>query len=156
MPKLGVTSKLYRNTNTYGSPTWTEVTCISDLAVNAAWDEADASSRASRVKQQSKTMMGLEITGKAKVSDTDAGFLAIWAALHSDTPLDCLVLNGAKDSNGVRGYRCEFNVFSGNEDQAMANTPYLDFTLKPAASDNFAAYVVVSAGAPVLTTITGA
>lgn len=156
MPKLGINSKVYRNSGTYGSPTWDEVTCVSDLAVNAAWDEADGSSRAGRVKQMSKTLMGLEITGKALVSDAGADYLALWAAIHSDTPLDLMVLNGANDANGVRGYRADFHVFSGSEDQAMANQLYLDFVLKPAVSDNPVKYVVVTTGAPVFTSITGA
>lgn len=155
MPKLGITSKVYRNTNIYASPTWVEMTCISDLAVNAAWDEADGSSRVGRVKQSAKTLMGLEITGKALVSDTAADYLALWNAIHSDTPLDLLILNGAKDSNGVRGYRADFHVFSGSEDQAMANQLYLDITLKPAVSDNPTKTAVVSAGAPAFTAITG-
>lgn len=155
MPKLGVTSKFYWNTNVYASPTWVEMTCIADLAVNASWDEAEGSSRVGRVKQSAKTMMGLEFTGKAKVSDAGADYLALWNALHSDTPLDLLILNGAKDSNGSRGYRADFHVFSGSEDQAMANSLYLDFVLKPAVSDNPTKTAVVSAGAPVFTAITG-
>lgn len=156
MPKLGVTSKIYLNTGTYGTPVWDELTCVSDLAVNAAWDEADGSSRASRVKQASKTLMALEITGRAKVSDTGTDFIAIWEAIHSDTPLDLMILNGGSTSNGVRGYRGDFNVFSGSEDQAMANELFLDFVLKPATSDNPTKYAVVASGAPVFTTIDGA
>lgn len=153
---LGVKAKLYRNTASYGSPTWTEITLVGDSSVNASWDEGDGSARVSRVKQVAKTMMGLELTAKVRVDLTDAGYLALMTALHSDTPIDLLVLNGPSTTNGVQGYRADFHVMSASEDQAMGNVIFKDFALKPSVSSNLAKKVTVAASAPVFTDIDGA
>lgn len=148
MAKLGINAVVYHNSGTYGTPVWDVISCVSDLAVNPAWDEADGSSRGSRVKASAKTQLGLEITGKLKVSDTDAGYEVFADALLSDEALDLMILNGDKTANGVRGWRGDFQVFSAVQDQAMANVLYDDIVLKPTVSDNPVKSVLVAAGAP--------
>lgn len=153
MSKLGISAVLYRNTASYGTPTWTAVTCVSDLAINPAWDEADGSTRGSRVKASAKTLLGLEITGKLKVDGADEGYAAIADALLSDTPLDLMILDGGSTTNDVRGWRADFHVFSASQDQAMANVLFDDIVLKPAVSANPTKSVVVASGAPVFSAI---
>lgn len=151
MAKLGILAKLYyRSAGTYGAPTWTEISLISDLAVNPAWDKADASSRGSRVKKSAKTMLGLEFTGRLKKKPGDASYEAVMNALVSDDVLDVLILDGDKDTENNRGWRCDVQVHSANEDQAMANVLYEDITLEPACTDNEPKAVKVAAG-PTLT-----
>lgn len=151
---LGVLAKVYVNTGTYSSPTWDVFPGISDWSVNASWDEAEANSRASRVKRVEKTLIGLEVTGKVKTElMTNTDYERVIGALHSDDPLDVMILNGPKDTNGVRGYRFDAHVMSGNQDQGLGAVLYDDVTLKPAASANSPSTVVVSSGAPVFTAI---
>lgn len=150
---LGILSKTYRNTGTYGSPTWSEVTCISDLAINPAWDEADGSSRGSRAKQSGKTLMGLEISAKLRVSPGDENYEAFSDAVYDDTVLDLMILDGDDAVNDVRGWRADFHVFSAAQDQAMANVLYDDVVLKPAISANPTKSVLVTAGSPVFSAI---
>lgn len=153
MSKLGILSKVYRNTGTYGAPVWVEVTSISDLSVEANWDEGEASTRASRVKKTKKTMLDVPITGKIKVSDTDAAYIAFWNAAHSDDVLDLMILNGSSSTNGVRGYRGEFDVNTPKEDQGMGNVLFMEFSLKPSDSAEQFSKVVVSGGAPTFTAL---
>lgn len=150
---LGILSKVYRNTGSYGSPTWTEVTLVSDVTVTPSWDKGDGSVRASRVKQSAKTQMGLEMSVKIRVDLTDAGYLAFLSGLHSDTLLDLMILDGPSTTNGVQGYRADFGVFSGSEDQSMGAVLYRDFSIEPGVSSNPAKSVTVSAGAPVFSNI---
>lgn len=152
MAKLGILAKVYRNTGSYGSPTWAEVAEIADLAVNPAWDEAEGGSRASRVKKTAKTMLGIEVTGRIKVQTSDAGYIAIRDAMYTDIPIDLLVLNGEDDENGAHGWRAEWHVFEGGEDQAMGNRLYMDFVLRVADTDNAVSYAEVSGGSPTFTT----
>ena len=152
---LAIQGKLYRNTAAYNSPTWAAIDLVADVQVNPAWDEADGSVRASRVKQFAKTMMGLEISARVRVDLTDAGYLALLGALHSDTPLDLMILNGDKTTNGVTGYRADFHVMSAGEDQSLGNVLFREFTLKPAVSSNDAQKVTVASGAPVFSDIDG-
>jgi len=137
MGKLGINAKLYwRSGGSYEAPTWTEVTIIADLAVNPAWDDSPADDRSSRVKRRMKTVLGLEFSGRMKKKPGNTAYEAFMNALLSDDALDLLVMDGDKDVANNRGWRCDCQVFSGNEDQAMANVLYEDIILAPTDSDN--------------------
>jgi len=153
MAKTGIKCKLYLNTATYGSPTWVAIDFISDLAVNAVWDEAEGNIRGERVKSVAKTLLSLEITGKIRASDTDTNYATIIGAALSDSTLDLMVLNGADDVNGTRGYRADFVVLGASEDQSLGAVIFDDITLKPAISTNAVKSVLVTAGAPVFSSI---
>lgn len=147
MAKIGLNAKLYwRSAGSYASPTWTEATLISDLTVNPTWDEADASARESRIKQTVKTLLALEINGRLKTKPLDATWEAFMNAMLSDGTLDLLVLTGDKAVEGNRGWRADFQVFSGSQDQSMANALYEDLVLKPSVETNAVLAVKVAAG----------
>src|SRR4051812_29841402 len=110
---LGILAKVYRNTGSYGSPTWSECALFSDVSVSPAWDEGSADARESRIKQVRKTMMGLDVTGKMKKKIDDANYEAFMNALLSDAVLDVLVLDASKETVGSRGWRFDAQVFSG-------------------------------------------
>jgi len=149
---IGILSKLYYNSGTYGSPTWVEVTLVGDLAVNPQWDEADISTRGSRVKSMKKTMMGIEITGRLKKVPGNTAYAKFVDGLMSDSLIDVLVLDGANDSNDVRGYRMDVQVFQGNDDQSLSAGGFLDIVLKPNQDTNPVKAVLVATGAPTYAT----
>lgn len=148
---LGINAKFYRNTGSRNSPTWVEITLISDLAVDPTWEEGDGSVRATPVKQFAKTQLALVINGKCRVDLTDAGYLALKAALLSTSSIDLLILDGLGTTNGVTGWRCDWHVFGGKEDQGLGNVLFMEFTLKPAVSSNLPQSAAVSGGVVVLT-----
>jgi hypothetical protein len=153
--KLGIDSVLYYNTATYGSPTWTPITCVRDLVLNFSWDTVEAPSRASRVKTMAKTIVDISASGTLKVSDTDTTYIAVWEKLISGTGnLDVMILNGVSTVTGVRGVRFDALVTQGNEDQGIGNALYLDVNFMPDAfSANAVKTAVVTAGAPVFTSL---
>jgi hypothetical protein len=152
--RLGIKSGAYLNSGSYGSPTWTLVTCISDLSVKPAWKEADGSTRASRLELSVKTMLGLQITGKIRADSGDTNWTSIMAALLSDSPLDMMILNGLSTVNGTIGYRCDFQLYDASEDQGLNAVVFDDIMLKPtvSANSNYQT-VLVTTGAPVFTAI---
>ena len=152
--RLGINSAAYLNTGTFGSPTWTLITCISDWSVKPTWKEADGSTRGSRLELSVKTMLGLQISGKIRADSGDTNWVTIMAALLSDSPLDILILNGLKTVNGSIGYRCDFQMYDGSEDQGLNAVVFDDIMLKPtvSANSNYST-VLVTAGAPVFTAI---
>jgi hypothetical protein len=156
MGKLGINAKAYRNTGSYNAPVWSELTLISDLSVNPAWDEASADARESRIKQVRKTMMGLEVTGRMKKKPLDTNYEAFMNALNSDDVLDLLILDGPRETEGSRGYRFDAQVFGGTEDQAMGNVLYQDFAIKPSLETNPPKAVKVAAGGVLTYAIPGA
>jgi hypothetical protein len=154
MPKLGITSALYyRSSGNFGTPTWTALTDIGDLAVNAQWDVAEANTRASRIKSESKTLLGLEVTGRLKSQDASASYNAVVEAFLSGTSnIDILVLDGTNTTNGSRGFRFEAVVTQANQDQALTNALFLDLRFAPDgfSSNNFQS-ALVTAGAAAFT-----
>jgi hypothetical protein len=149
--KLGLKAKLYRNTGSYSSPTWSAIGLIGDLTVTPEWDEAEGNVRDTTVKSVAKTLLGIEISGRVRVSNTDPGYLALRDAFYATTPIDLMILNGAQDENGSHGWRCDWHVMAFTEDQGLTNVIYADFSLKPAVSENPHNRAVVTSGAPVYT-----
>ena len=150
MSRLGIDSKVYRNTGTYGSPTWTEITLVRDVQVNPSWNRADGSSRGSKVMAEAKTQLALAFTLSVKVSLTDAGYIALMDSfVDSDGTLDLMILNGGSTTNGVEGWRFDAGVFTASEDQSIGNVLYRDFEIGPSAhGTNESKRVVVATGAP--------
>jgi hypothetical protein len=132
--KLGIKAKIYRNTGTYGSPTWTHLALVRDCTVNAPWDIVDASTRSHRVKLNAKTMMGLTIGISMRKDDLDAGAVAILAAAMEDTVIDMLILDGPITTEGSTGYRSHFIVNPTGEDQGPGAALYPTYDLLPAYS----------------------
>src|SRR5687767_4374106 len=91
--KSGIGCGLYRNTGTYGTPTWTVQSLVQNVSISAPWDFSDANSRASAVKLYGKSLMDLGAQVTFRADDLDAGFLAFVAAhLSRTTVLDLLIL----------------------------------------------------------------
>ena len=155
---LGLNAVLYRNTGTYGSPTWVAVTCVSDLKVDPVYDTAEIPTRASKVKKFGKTLIGVTITGTLKSSlSGDAAYLAIYAAMVSQTTeLDLVVLNATSASNGAHGFRGPMFVTKGGEDQGVSagiKTEVEFVPADPATSTDYFSSVLVPADAPVFTNL---
>lgn len=120
-----------RNTGTYGSPSWTEVTIIRDVTNPQNWDWADASSRQGRAKLFGKTLIDLSGTVNVRADPADAGYQAIFDATVTRTPIDCLILDGDIATEGVKGKRIHAGFSMTNQDQAIGNIIYSEFDYKP-------------------------
>lgn len=131
MSRIGVLSGAYYNSAAYGAPTFAEIKCVGDLAVNPSYAEGDASTRDTRVMLTETTQAQVEVTGRVKVSADNAAYEALLAAFLNDTPLDFLFLNGKKNVADSHGYRFWGKVFTMGEDQALGNVLYRDITIKP-------------------------
>jgi hypothetical protein len=151
---LGINAKLYRNGATFGSPTWgTALPRLSDVAVDLSWNRATNATRGSTIERGGKTTGKLQITAKHEQDLTDTDFLAIWAALISNTAsLDILVLNASNSTNGARGFRGEMDVSANKDNQAVGDVLIYDLTFEPQATANALQTCVVATGAPVFTT----
>lgn len=147
---LGINAKLYYNSASYGSPTWVEVSLLSDCQLNFTWDEGAADDRSDPAHRMVKTQFSLEVTGslKKKISNTAVDYLLDLAI--SRAAGDFLVLDGPRTTVGSRGFRFDGQVFAASEDQALGNVIYAALTVKPTDSDNLVKAVKVGAG-PALT-----
>lgn len=136
----------YRNTGTYGTPTWTEVTDIRDVTSPQVWDFADASSRASRAKLFGKTQIDISGTMSLRADPADAGYQAIFDAAVTRTPIDMMILDGDIATEGVKGKRLHAGFSMTGQDQSIGNIIYSEFDYKPMYhSDGVPKYVEMGA-----------
>lgn len=154
--KPGILGVVYRNTGTYGSPTWTSVSLVRDAIVNTPWDMAGADARATRVKLYAATQQDFDVTLNVLDNDADTGVQALKAAANTATPLDLLIMDGPITDEGARGVRAHF-LLSQNQDQSIGNVNYNNFTCKPAFhTDGYPKYVVAGSGSALTYTAPGA
>jgi hypothetical protein len=148
--RTGIGCKMYRNTGSYGTPTWTEIGHVRDVSAGAPWDLVDASIRAARVKVYAATQVDFAISAVVRKNDADAGYQALRAAADEGTALDLLVLDGAVTNEGARGFRAHFIPSLTGQDQAIGAVVYDTFDLKPSYSvDGNPKYAVVGASSSV-------
>lgn len=135
--KPGVGGRAYRNTGTYGSPTWGPEGMVKDATPSMPWDMAEGGSRATRAKTYMKTRADLSISVVMKADDADSGYLAWRAAAVSPTAvLDLLILDGLISVEGVHGFRGEFLVNLTGQPQEIDGSIYDTFELKPSWTTN--------------------
>lgn len=156
--RKGYLCALYiRTSGSFASPTFTEVTLVSDLQVTDPNDKLNADARDGvGIHEYEPGMIDLMLSGRIRVDWDNTAFAAIAAAKAARTALDVMVLDGKQTVNGSRGYRMEMKCFKLDDDQSMGNILYRDFELAPCPSDEAKQTVIVSAGAPVFTAITAA
>jgi hypothetical protein len=154
--KKGYNRKLYRETGgTFGSPTWNLVDNVKDVTAVFPKDQLEASTRASsKLKEYEPGRGDFSITGMIRVKEDDTDFTAFETAWLADSELDLMILDGANDVTGSRGYRMKMKLFSFDEDSADDGVLFRSFELKPCISSDAKQTVVVTAGSPVYTTMT--
>ena len=151
--KLGIKCNVYYNTATYAAPTWVALTCVSDFTQSVEWDTGEVLTRLSRVKMAVKTTLGLSWNGKLKVGDADTGYQLVLTMLVSDSAMDLLILNGDNVTSGVIGYRVDCQVTSATEDQGTGAVLFDDVKFMPTPTVNAPKSCLVTAGAPVFTSL---
>lgn len=133
----GINCGLYKNTGTYGSPTWTDQTSAKSAKPGFAWDFADAVNRASPIKLYVKTLVDIALQVMMRADPADTVYAA-WVAAHwSRTAVfDLLVLNSKITVEGCCGVRGEFLISLADEAQEIEGVVYSTFDLKPTYSAN--------------------
>jgi len=149
--KQAIKAVVYRNTGTYGSPTWTAITAVKDASSATPWDLTDASTRATRVKLYAPTQIDFAATLTVRCDDADTGYNALADASISGTAQDLLILDGPIATEGVRGVRAHFHVSATGQDQAIGNVLYTNFDLKPGFSTDGTPKAIVTGSGSALT-----
>lgn len=134
----GILGGCYRNTGTYGSPTWTEQTSVKSGSIGVApWEFGDASARKTRAKLFQKTQVDLSSEVMMLASPAAADYIAFYGAAQSATSvLDLLLINAKITTEGAIGIRSEFQVALAKENQEIEGVIYDTFELKPVATAN--------------------
>jgi len=133
--KLGLDAKLFRNTGTYQSPTWTEIGNVRDVTLNLETSEADVTTRANNGWRATvATLKDASIEFEMVWDSADANFTAMREAFLNNTSVELAVLDGpAASGQGLRA-TCMVTKFSRNEPLEEAIT--VSVTVKPTYSTN--------------------
>ena len=134
---LGMNSKLYYNTGSYGSPTWTLITNVKDVEVNLDSETVDSTTRAnSGWKSSVVTLRVASITFSMNYDKSDTAHQAILDAYLAGTVKDFAVADGLIATTGTEYFRAECYIKSANYKQPLAGINMNDFTLEPTATSN--------------------
>ena len=112
--KLGLDAKLFRNTGSYGTPGWNEITNVKDLTLTLEAGEADVTTRGNNGwKATVATLKDASIEFEMVWDTADAGFTAIKNAYLTNAPIGFQVRDGV----GGQGLQADFMItqFSRSE-----------------------------------------
>lgn len=126
---VGRDCKLYYNSGTFASPTWTEVTRAMDVALPIDAEYGDVSSRVSGFKMQAKSFVvvgPLTFGYRYRQGVTDAVFDALRPMVLGFTKVEFAVCDGAIATTGNEYLRATYQV-KGNLNQPMGEGVSVDF-----------------------------
>lgn len=138
-PVVGFTGKLYYNTGTYGSPTWTIIANVGDIKVSDERKETDLDVR---------LMAGFTVTvaGCRKASfefsmvydpaDTAQTALKGFYAASPPTPTEFLILDAASTNTGSSGLRSMMVISKFARQEEISNAMMVDVKISPTYSAN--------------------
>jgi hypothetical protein len=134
-PKTGHNMKLYRNTGTVASPTWSEVTAVTDVTVNGL--ERVWAAFKHRGSDFTKTLASLleEITVEFRLTYglDSTNYNAIRAAFFSADVEQWAVMNGAITTEANEGLKLPCGVKSFPWDQPLEDVSGHDVVLSASA-----------------------
>ena len=130
--RLGLEAKLYRNTGTSGSPTWTEMTNVKDLTLNLEASEADVTTRGNAGWRATLAALKDASIEFEMVWDTaDAAFTAIKDAFFGSTSVEFAVMDGDIETAGSQGLRAVMSVTNFSRSEPLEEAISVSVTAKP-------------------------
>ena len=135
--KLGMEAKLYRNTGSFGAPTWVEMTNVKDLTLNLEASEADVTTRGNAGWRA--TIAALKdgsIEFEMVWDPADAGFTAIQDAYFNNTTVEFGVMDGDITSSGTQGLRATMSITKLTRSEPLEQAITVSVTAKPTYSAN--------------------
>lgn len=145
--KHGIDASCYINIGIYATPAWAELDLFSNVTPNGGWDAADILIRRSHVKYGAKTVIDISFTGKMLCDDSDSNYqllIASWQDINGT--VDLLVLDGPVEVSGSFGYRADFQITAGGQDQPVDDVLYRDFEAKPFPTTNKPQWITCTGG----------
>ena len=143
--KLGMQAKLYRNSGSYGTPTWVEVGNVKDLTLNLEAGEADVTTRSnSGWRATVATLKDGSIEFEMVWDTTDANFTAIQQAFFNNTPLEFAIMDGAIATAGSQGLRATMSITNFSRSEALEEAIMVSVTAKPTYAANAPSWMTIA------------
>lgn len=143
---ISLNCKVYRNTGTYGSPTWNEVDGVMDVSLNLSSDTGDASTRATGGwRQHAATLRDASVEFEMPYDTADTDLTALRDAfMTSGSVVEMAFTDGPIATTGTQGLRGSFLVESFNISEPLSDIAKVSISLKPGISANNMAWITVS------------
>jgi predicted secreted protein len=142
---LGLDAKAYRNTGSYGSPTWDLIANLQDVTLSLTKDTADVTIRGGNGwKQEVGTLKTAAISFSMVWAPGDSDFTAFRDAFLNNTLIDCEFMDGDNTVTGNTGLRAEFSVTSFSRNEALAEAITVDVEIVPGKSSNAPTWVTIA------------
>ncbi len=136
--RLGANSTLYRNTNSYATPTWSVINNVRDLDIPEDMEEADATTRGSgKVKMTEPTLLGLSLEWEMIENPADTDYTTLLSDHFNRTLVDLTATSGS--TQGVSGetfVRFEAKIIGWKKSEPLAGINMVKVTAKPCYSTN--------------------
>jgi hypothetical protein len=130
--KFGFACRLFRNTGSWGAPTWAHITLARDAKLVMEDAEFDASSRGSGgFEQFEPTTRRWSIETSILYDPADTQYTALRDAYLARTALDLAALDGASSGANSQGMRASFKIFQFSRNEALRDGLTLDLVFKP-------------------------
>jgi len=140
---LGLNAKLYRNTGSYGSPTWDLIPNVMDLALNMDAGEATASNRGSTWELTVATLKKASLEFKQVWDPADLDVTTLLGIFTANSTIEMLVLDGLAATTGSQGLRALMMVTAWNREEPLEGALLAALTMKPTYSANAPAWYTV-------------
>lgn len=115
--RIGMNCKFYRNTGTYGSPTWTVIPITKDLSLKLSKDKASIKTRGSTWEQTLPVHKKAPLDFKLLGDESDTNFDAVRDAYVADTLLDLAIADDVIATTGTRYFRADYYVYDFSIDE---------------------------------------
>ncbi len=141
MVRLGLKAKLYRNTGTYGSPTWNEVKNVKDVTLTVEKGEADVTTRGNDGwRALIGTLKSASIEFQMVWDTADDDHIAFHTAFFADSSVEFAIMDGkmVADSGGEasQGLRATCSIFNFSRKEELENAIMTDVSIKPTYATN--------------------
>lgn len=142
--KLGLDAKLFRNTGTFATPTWNEITNVRDVTLNLEAGEADVTTRGNNGWRATvATLKDGSIEFEMVWDSADDNFTSIRDAFLNKTAIELAVMDGPMASPGSQGLRASFMVTSFSRSEPLEEAISVNVTAKPTYSANPPSWLTV-------------
>lgn len=137
--RIGLKSKLYRNTGTYSTPTWDEVTNVKDLTLNMGANKAGAATRGNGGWDAVvPTVKQAELSFEMLWDPDDADLEAFRSAYINGTTVEVAALDGTIGNSpaDAHGLRFEGVVTKFSRAEPLAEVDSVSVTIEPTVTSN--------------------
>lgn len=134
--KIGNDCKAYRNTGTYGSPVWNEMTEVGDVSLPLSKGRGEFRTRSSKFVKKKGGKIEAALNASYVYDPGDDDWVALRDSFLNNTALDVAVMDGPIATIGSQGLRADMEVMEIPVEEPLEDGVTVAIVLEPTISDN--------------------